>query len=119
MFLEQFGGMALGFLGAGLAAALCCIGSAKGTGTAGEAGTGLLCEDPNTFGKADEPGSYANMLSTGSLDRSASTVKLKCKDSAKMALDITLPWNQAEAEFAKIRGTPEIDIVLAGIVGRD
>ena len=51
MFLEQFGGMALGFLGAGLAAALCCIGSAKGTGTAGAAGTGLLCEDPNTFGK--------------------------------------------------------------------
>ena len=51
MFLEQFGGMALGFLGAGLAAALCCIGSAKGTGTAGEAGTDLLCEDPNTFGK--------------------------------------------------------------------
>ena len=51
MFLEQFGGMALGFLGAGLAAALCCIGSAKGTGTAGEAGTGLLCEDPSTFGK--------------------------------------------------------------------
>ncbi len=51
MFLEQFGGMALGFLGAGLAAALCCIGSAKGTGIAGEAGTGLLCEDPNTFGK--------------------------------------------------------------------
>ena len=51
MFLEQFGGMALGFLGAGLAAALCCVGSAKGTGIAGEAGTGLLCEDPNTFGK--------------------------------------------------------------------
>ena len=51
MFLEQFGGMALGFLGAGLAAALCCVGSAKGTGIAGEAGTGLLCEDPNSFGK--------------------------------------------------------------------
>lgn len=50
-FFEAFGGMALGFLGAGLAAALCCIGSAKGTGCAGEAGTGLLCEDPNTFGK--------------------------------------------------------------------
>ena len=50
-FFDAFGGMALGFLGAGLAAALCCIGSAKGTGTAGEAGTGLLCEDPNTFGK--------------------------------------------------------------------
>ena len=50
-FFEAFGGMALGFLGAGLAAALCCIGSAKGTGTAGEAGTGLLCEDPNTFGQ--------------------------------------------------------------------
>ncbi|MBQ3010486.1 MAG: V-type ATP synthase subunit K [Oscillospiraceae bacterium] len=50
-FFEAFGGMALGFLGAGLAAALCCIGSAKGTGIAGEAGTGLLCEDPNSFGK--------------------------------------------------------------------
>ena len=50
-FFEAFGGMALGFLGAGLAAALCCIGSAKGTGCAGEAGTGLLCEDPNSFGK--------------------------------------------------------------------
>ena len=31
-FLEQFGGMALGLLGAGLAAALSGIGSAKGTG---------------------------------------------------------------------------------------
>ena len=50
-FFEAFGGMALGFLGAGLAAALCCVGSAKGTGIAGEAGTGLLCEDPNSFGK--------------------------------------------------------------------
>lgn len=50
-FFEAFGGMALGFLGAGLAAALCCVGSAKGTGIAGEAGTGLLCEEPNSFGK--------------------------------------------------------------------
>ena len=50
-FFEAFGGMALGFLGAGLAAALCFIGSAKGTGCAGEAGTGLLCEDPGKFGK--------------------------------------------------------------------
>ena len=50
-FFEAFGGMALGFLGAGLAAALCCIGSAKGTGCAGEAGTGLLCEEPAKFGK--------------------------------------------------------------------
>lgn len=33
-FLEQFGGMALGLLGAGLAAALSGIGSAKGTGIA-------------------------------------------------------------------------------------
>ena len=27
------------------------IGSAKGTGIAGEAGTGLLCQDPSKFGK--------------------------------------------------------------------
>ena len=37
--------------GAGLAAALCAIGSAKGTGMTGEAGAGLLCEDPAKFGK--------------------------------------------------------------------
>ena len=51
MFLEQIGGMALGLLGAGLAAALSGVGSAIGTGIAGEAGAGLLCEDPSKFGK--------------------------------------------------------------------
>lgn len=50
-FLTDFGGLALGFLGAGLAAAICCAGSAKGTGIAGEAGTGLLSEDPSKFAK--------------------------------------------------------------------
>jgi V/A-type H+-transporting ATPase subunit K len=51
-FFEQFGGMALGLLGAGLAVVLAGIGSAKGTGMAGEAGAGVLCEDPSKFGKA-------------------------------------------------------------------
>ena len=51
-FFEAFGGLALGLLGAGLAAVLSGIGSAKGTGIAGEAGTGLLCQDPSKFGKA-------------------------------------------------------------------
>ena len=51
MFLENIGGLALALLGAGLAAVLSGIGSAKGTGMAGEAGTGLLCEDPSKFGK--------------------------------------------------------------------
>ncbi len=51
MFLETMGGLALALLGAGLAAVLPCIGSAKGTGTAGEAGTGLLSQDPSKFGK--------------------------------------------------------------------
>ena len=50
-FLGAFGGLALALLGAGLAAVLPGIGSAKGTGIAGEAGTGLLCEDPSKFGK--------------------------------------------------------------------
>ena len=50
-FLESFGGLALALLGAGLAAVLSGIGSAKGTGCAGEAGAGLLCEDPGKFGK--------------------------------------------------------------------
>ena len=50
-FLGSIGGLALALLGAGLAAVLSGIGSAKGTGLAGEAGTGLLCEDPSKFGK--------------------------------------------------------------------
>ena len=50
-FFEAFGGLALALLGAGLAAVLSGIGSAKGTGIAGEAGTGLLCQDPGKFGK--------------------------------------------------------------------
>ena len=50
-FLESIGGLALGLLGAALAAALACIGSAKGTGIAGEAGSGLLSQDPSKSGK--------------------------------------------------------------------
>ena len=48
---EQIGGLALALLGAGLAVGLSCVGSAKGTGIAGEAGTGLLSEDPSKSGK--------------------------------------------------------------------
>ena len=51
-FLNTIGGYALGLLGAGLAAVLAGIGSAKGTGIAGEAGAGLVSEDPSKFGKA-------------------------------------------------------------------
>ena len=51
MFLENIGGLAIALLGAGLAAALSGVGSAKGTGIAGEEGTGLICEDPSKFGK--------------------------------------------------------------------
>ena len=50
-FFEAFGGLAMAMLGAGLAVGLSCVGSAKGTGIAGEAGTGLLCEDPSKSGK--------------------------------------------------------------------
>ena len=51
MFLENFGGLALALFGSGLAVALSCIGSAKGTGIAGEAGTGLLSQAPSKSGK--------------------------------------------------------------------
>lgn len=51
-FLNTIGGYALGIIGAGLAAFLAGIGSAKGTGIAGEAGAGLVAEDPSKFGKA-------------------------------------------------------------------
>ena len=50
-FIEYFGGTALALLGAALAAALACVGSAKGTGIAGEAGAGLVSEDPGKSGK--------------------------------------------------------------------
>lgn len=49
--MDSFGGLALALLGAGLAVGLSCVGSAKGTGIAGEAGTGLLSEDPSKSGK--------------------------------------------------------------------
>ena len=49
--LNVYGGMALGLLGATMSVVLAGIGSAIGTGKAGEAGTGLLCEHPDRFGK--------------------------------------------------------------------
>lgn len=49
--LQISSGAALGFLGAGLAVSLAGAGSARGTGIAGEAGAGLLCQDPSKFGK--------------------------------------------------------------------
>ena len=50
-FLNAIGGKALALLGATLAAALACVGSAKGTGITGEAGAGLVSEDPSKSGK--------------------------------------------------------------------
>ena len=50
-FFADFGGLAIGFLGASLACGLSCAGSARGCGIAGEAGNGLLCEDPSALGK--------------------------------------------------------------------
>ena len=47
----QYGGMMIGMLGGGIAAALCCVGSAKGTGIAGEAGAGIMREKPDMFSK--------------------------------------------------------------------
>ena len=51
-FASIFNGYAIGLLGAGLAAALACSGSALGTGYAGQAGAGLVSEEPNKFGPA-------------------------------------------------------------------
>ena len=45
-FLNTIGGYAIALLGAGLAAALPGIGSAKGTGIAGQAGAGLCARTP-------------------------------------------------------------------------
>lgn len=48
-FLALIGGNVIAFTGACLAVALACIGSAKGVGIAGEAGAGLIAEDPSKF----------------------------------------------------------------------
>ena len=50
-FFEAFGGIGLAYFGAAIAVALCCIGSAKGTGMVGEAATGVLSETPEHFTK--------------------------------------------------------------------
>lgn len=50
-FLSNYGGLALAFLGGGLAAGLSCVGSARGTGVTGEAAAGLVSEDPEQFTK--------------------------------------------------------------------
>lgn len=52
ILINLFSGTNLALLGAALAVALPCIGSAKGVGIVGEASSGLLTEDPNKFGKA-------------------------------------------------------------------
>ena len=50
-FFTTYGGMILGILGGGFAVALASVGSARGTGMAGEAGAGLLREKPDMFSK--------------------------------------------------------------------
>ena len=50
-FLFAHSGLAIGLLGAGLAACMAGAGSAVGTGIAGEAGAGLITEDPAKLGK--------------------------------------------------------------------
>ena len=49
--LFSYMGTGLALLGATLAVALSCIGAAKGSGFVGEAGAGLLSEDPSKFSK--------------------------------------------------------------------
>ena len=50
--VNSFGGLAIALFGMSLAVGLACIGSAKGTGAAGEAASGICAEDPAKFGKA-------------------------------------------------------------------
>lgn len=47
-----FSGTNLALLGAALAVALPCMGSAKGVGIVGESASGLISENPSLFGKA-------------------------------------------------------------------
>ena len=51
-FLFAHSGLAIGLLGAGLAACMAGAGSGIGTGIAGQAGAGLVTQDSSKFGKA-------------------------------------------------------------------
>ena len=96
-FFNDFGGLAIGLLGSGMAAAICCAGSARGTGIAGEAGAALQAENPALFGKIMiiqvVPGTqglygfviwFLAMLSMGVFDGSA--VGLSVADGMKYAV---------------------------------
>lgn len=48
---NAFGGIGLAYLGSAIAVAMCCVGSAKGTGMTGEAATGVIAETPEQFSK--------------------------------------------------------------------
>ena len=50
-FFEAFGGLALGLLGAGLAAVLSASGPPKAPASPARPARGLLCQDPSKFGK--------------------------------------------------------------------
>ena len=50
-FFSAFGGVGLAYLGSAIAVAMCCVGSAKGTGMTGEAATGVIAETPEQFSK--------------------------------------------------------------------
>jgi V/A-type H+-transporting ATPase subunit K len=51
-YLAEYGGMAMGLLGAALAVLLAGCGSAKGVGMAGQAATALMINEPEKFGKS-------------------------------------------------------------------
>ena len=44
-------GIALAFVGAALAVGLACSGSARGVGSVGEVGAGVLANDPGKFSR--------------------------------------------------------------------
>lgn len=50
-FMNSYGGPILAMLGAGLAALMAGIGSAKGVGLVGEVASGLIVEQPEKFGQ--------------------------------------------------------------------
>ena len=60
-------GGAIGMLGAGLAVCLAGAGSARGTGLAGEAGTGLLCQHGGFLRQIDSFGILPKGFDFGSL----------------------------------------------------
>ena len=135
-FLNAIGGNAIALLGAALAAGLACVGSAKGTGITGEAGAGLVSEDPSKSGKVmilqvipGTQGLYGFVIfflaylkisgAADALTAAAYMASLDCVDAEKLGIK-TGDWVWIENQRGRARQVALVtDTMKEGVVCAD